>query len=145
MQKQILEYIEKHLSLHLCGYRKGYSAPIALISMLKKWKLSIGKKGFAGEVLMDLSKAFDTMNHQLLLLHAYEFSKRTLAIIYRYLPNSKQRIKLNVFSFWKDLTALQLYSKDTPTQIISCEYCEICKNIYFEEHLRTVASVDLRT
>ena len=24
-----------------------------------------------------------------------------------------------------------------PAQLLSCEYCEIFKNIYFEEHLRT--------
>ena len=44
MQKQILQYIDKHLSLHLCGYRKGYSTQTALISMLEKWKLSMIKK-----------------------------------------------------------------------------------------------------
>ena len=32
---------------------------------------------------------------------------------------------------------LQLYQKDTPTQVFSCEYCEIFKNTYLEEHLRT--------
>ena len=55
---------------------------------------------------MDLSKAFDTINHPLLLvkLHAYGFSKQALAIICIYLPNRKQRIKINnVFSSWKDL------------------------------------------
>ena len=106
MQKQILEYIDKHLSPHLCGYRKGYSKQTALISMLEKWKLSIDNKGFAGGVLMDLSKAFDTINHQLLLakLHAYGFSQQALAIICSYLSNRKQRIKINnVFSSWKDL------------------------------------------
>ena len=105
MQKQILEYIDKHLSPHLCGYRKGYSTQTALISMLEKWKLSIDNKGFAGGVLMDLSKAFDTINHQLLLakLHAYGFSKQALAIVCSYLSNRKQRIKINVFSSWKDL------------------------------------------
>ena len=30
--------------------------------------------------------------------------------------------------------------KNTPTQLFSCEYCEIVKNTYFEEHLRTTAS-----
>ena len=67
MQKQILEYIEKHLSPNLSGYRKGYSTQMALTSMLEKWKLFIDNKGFSGEVLMELSKAFDTINHQLLL------------------------------------------------------------------------------
>ena len=60
MQKQILVYIDKHLSPHLYGYRKGYTA---LIFMLEKWKLSVDNKGFAGGVLLDLSKAFDTINH----------------------------------------------------------------------------------
>ena len=36
MQKQILEYVDNHLSPHLCGYRKGYSTQTALISMLEK-------------------------------------------------------------------------------------------------------------
>ena len=74
--------------------------------MLEKWKLSIYYKVFASEVLMDLSKSFDTINHQLLLakLHDYGFSKQVLAIICSYLSNRKQRIKINnVFSSWKDL------------------------------------------
>ena len=74
--------------------------------MLEKLKLSMDNKGFAGGVLMDLSKAFDTINHQLLLakLHAYGFSQQALAIICSYLSNRKQRIKINnVFSSWKNL------------------------------------------
>ena len=54
--------------------------------MLEKWKLSIDNKGFAGGVLMDLSKAFETINLPLLLakLLAYGFSKQALAIICSY-------------------------------------------------------------
>ena len=62
------EYIDKHLSAHLCGYRKVYSTQTALIFMFEKWKLSIDNKGFTGRVLMDLRKAFDAINHQLLLV-----------------------------------------------------------------------------
>ena len=36
---------------------------------------------------------------------------------------------------------LQLYQKETSTQVFSCEYCKILKNTCFEEHLRTAASV----
>ena len=89
MQKQTLEYIDKHLSPHLCGYRKEYSTQTALISMLDKWILFIDNKGFAGGLLNDLSKAFDTINHPSLLakLHAYGFSKQALAAICSYLSN----------------------------------------------------------
>ena len=31
--------------------------------------------------------------------------------------------------------------KKTPTQVFSCEICEIFKNTYFEEHQRTTASL----
>ena len=81
MQKQILEYIDKHVSPHLCGYRKGYSTQIALISMLGKWKLSIDNKGYSGGVLMNLSKAFETINHPLLSanLRSYGFSKTSFS------------------------------------------------------------------
>ena len=36
---------------------------------------------------------------------------------------------------------LELHYKEIPTQELSCGYCEIFKNTYFEEHLRTAASV----
>ena len=85
--------MEKYLSEYLCGYRKGYNAQHALLSMIEKWKLSLAKNEYAGAVLMDLSKAFDCLNHDLLLakLHAYGFSKKSLALIRSYLKNRWQR------------------------------------------------------
>ena len=41
-------------------------------------------------------------------------------------------------SFFNKVTDLQ-----TPTQVFSCEYCEIFKNTYFEEHLQTTASASV--
>ena len=54
--------------------------------MLEKWKLSKDKKGFSGGILVDLSKAFNTINRPLLLakLHTYRFSKQALAVICSY-------------------------------------------------------------
>ena len=68
----------------------------------------------------------------------------------------KRHARLFVESHWQpDLSSfifyscraewLQLYSKVIPTQVLSCEYCEIFKNTYFEEHLQTAASVPLIT
>ena len=36
------------------------------------------------------------------------------------------------------------FIKGTPTQLLSCEYCEIFQNSYFEEHLRTAAFIQRR-
>ena len=54
-------------------------------------------KGFAGAILMDLSKAFDCLNHELLIakLEAYGFSRSALKLVYDYLSNRKQRVKIN--------------------------------------------------
>ena len=55
---------------------------------------------------MDLSKAFDTLNHDLLIakLHAYGFSIKSLCLIKSYLSNRWQRTKVNsTFSTWSEL------------------------------------------
>ena len=38
----------------------------------------------------------------------------------------------------------KVYYKETPTKVFYCEYCEIFKSTYFEEHLRAAASGGLR-
>ena len=76
MQKQITDHIGKFLSPFLCGHRKGFSTQYALLSLIERWWLCLDKQGFAGGLSIDLSKAFDTIYHELLIakLHAYGFS-----------------------------------------------------------------------
>ena len=100
MHHQVSEYIDKHLSPFLCGYRKGFNTQTALLSLLEKWKSTLDKKEFAGAVLMDLSKAFDTfdtISHELLIakLNPYGFSEPSLKLIYDYLKDRLQHIKIN--------------------------------------------------
>ena len=80
MQRQITAYVEDFLSPFWCGYRNGFSAQHALLSMLEKWRNSLDKGGYG--VLMDLSKAFDTLNHDLLIatFHVYGFDKNSLSL-----------------------------------------------------------------
>ena len=106
IHKQITAFMEKYLSPYLCGYRKGFNTQQALISLLEKWKQNLDKGGYAGAILMDLSKAFDTINHDLLIakLNAYGFHKDALALIKSYLTNRWQRTKINgKFSSWIEL------------------------------------------
>ena len=73
---------------------------------MRKGKNSLDRRGYAGAVLMDLSKAFYCLNHDLLIakLHAYGFSKKSLQLIMSYLKNRWQRTKVNTsFSSWSEL------------------------------------------
>ena len=77
-----------------------------MITLLEKWRRTLDKRGFSGTILMDLSKAFDCLNHELLIakLHAYGFSKKTVTLIRNYLISRWPRIKINTaFSSWTEL------------------------------------------
>ena len=106
LHKQMSLHVEEHLSPYLCGYRKGFRTQQALLSLLERWKNVLDKKRYGGTALMDLSKAFDTLNHDLLAakLHAYDFSEESPQLIKSYLTKRWQRTKFNVsFSNWTEL------------------------------------------
>ena len=74
--------------------------------MIESWKKALDNEGIAGGVLVDLSKAFDTINHKLLIakLHAYGFDLSSLEIIYDYLSDRWQRTKIHAsFSSWSKI------------------------------------------
>ena len=83
MQKQILGYIGNFLSLYLCGYRKSFGTQQALLVSIENWEKALDNKGFGRVVLMDLSKAFGTINHDLLIAkrHVYGFSNGSLNLL----------------------------------------------------------------
>ena len=106
MFDQICIYMNNHLSDYLCGFRKGYSTQQCLVVMLEKWRKALDKRKNAGALLTDLSKAFDCLNHELLIakLEAYGFDYLSLAYIFSYLSGRKQRTKVNnSFSKWSDI------------------------------------------
>ena len=61
MCNQITTYMYEYLSCYLCSYRKGFNTQTALSSLIEKWKQIIDNKGYGAAILMDLSKAFDTI------------------------------------------------------------------------------------
>ena len=53
---------------------------------------------------MDLSKAFDTLNHELLIAKLHGFGKESLMLLLSHLSNRWQRTKINAsFSSWTEL------------------------------------------
>ena len=108
LYNQIFNYIEPSLSPYLCGFRKGFNTQDCLIVMIEKWRKAIDKKEKAGAILTDLSKAFDSLDHKLLIakLSAYGFGKTSLELISSYLSSRTQRVKINnCFSNWGNISS----------------------------------------
>ena len=104
MFQQITSFVSRVLSPYLCGFRKGYNAQHALLRLKNKLNICLDKREYIGMFMMDLSKAFDCIPHEILIakLHAYGFSRDSLKLIYNYLKERKQRVKINAeYSSWE--------------------------------------------
>ena len=95
--KQINTYMEDKLSKCLTGFRKSHGTQHVLVTMLEKWKKAVDNEEYVSALFLDLSKAFGTINHDLLLakLKAYGFSSNTLKLMHSYLNNKKQQVQIN--------------------------------------------------
>ena len=97
IHNSITPFVNKFLSIFISAYRKNYSSNHVLIRLIENWKQSLDNRKVVGAVLMDLSKAFDCIPHDLLIakMHAYGFSIDSLKIFYSYLKGRKQNVKIN--------------------------------------------------
>ena len=97
IQNKITEHIDTLLKDIISAYRKRYSTSHLLMRLIENWKNNLDKKRYVGAVLMDLSKAFDCVPHDLLIakLHAYNFDRGTLRLFFTYLKDRKQGVKVN--------------------------------------------------
>ena len=84
----------------------GHSPQHALLNMLRKWQASLSNSGKVGAVLMDLSKAFDCLPHDLLIakMAAYGFGQDSLEVFLSYLKNRKHRVRIgSSLSDWLEI------------------------------------------
>ena len=103
---QITKFSDQFLSKYLCGFRKGYSSQYALLNMLRDWQKCLKNSGKVGAILMDLSKAFDCLPHDLLIakMEAYGFGITTLKFMFSYLSKRKHRVRIGSFvSDWLEV------------------------------------------
>ena len=89
--------MEDKISNYVTGFRKSHGTQHSLVIMLERWKQATDKGEYISVMYMDISKAFDTINHDLLLakLRAYGFSTSALNLLYSYLKYRKQKIVIN--------------------------------------------------
>ena len=93
---QINDYIDSYFSDPLIGFRKNQSTQHCLTKIPEKWKHLLDNGYNTGVHFLDLSKAFDLLNHSLLLakLDAYGFSLKSTTFIQSYLNKRMQKVNV---------------------------------------------------
>ena len=103
---QLSQHSEQFLNSILCGFRKAHNTQHPLFKLLHSWQRELDSGGFVGTILMDLSKAYDCISHELLIakLEFYDLDEISLKLILNYLSHRKQRTKIgSSFSSWFDI------------------------------------------
>ena len=104
LAKQLKAFYLNILSDFISAYRRNYSCETSLLRLTEDWRKSRDNKEIVAVVSMDLSKAFDSIPHALLLakFKAYGLSERSTELLKSYLSGRIQRVKIgDMFSNWE--------------------------------------------
>ena len=100
ISKQMVLFIEKYKILYIYqyGFRRRHSTSLALIDMVDKIKDALDKNEYVLGIFLDITKAFDSVNHEMLYkkLEHYGFRGHFLYLIKRYLSNNTKSDQRNV-------------------------------------------------
>ena len=103
MYDQLYDVFKSKCSLNMSGFLRGHSCCTALLKMVDDWILALDFKEITGSIAIDLSKAFDSICHNLLLakLRAYGLNDDAIAFLQSYLTDRQQKVKFHgKFSEW---------------------------------------------
>ncbi|KAL9962094.1 hypothetical protein ACROYT_G031165 [Oculina patagonica] len=94
---QLYNAFQPPFSLNMPGFLRGHSCYTALIKMVDDWRLALDSKKVTGSIAIDLSKAFDSICHSLLLakLSAYGVGDEATRFLHSFLSDRKQTVKVN--------------------------------------------------
>ena len=91
--------LDKHKLIYECqsGFRRNHSCQTSLTKMVDNWFTTMNNNEIVGAVLLDLSKAFDLVNHQILKqkLSVYKFSQLSQRWFDSYLSNRFQQVQIS--------------------------------------------------
>ena len=137
IKSQIVSFLDQKLSQFLSAYRKSYGTQHVLIRLIEEFKKYLDNDYVVGAILMDLSKAFDCVPHDLLLakLSAYGFSNEALSYVMTYLTDRKQSTRLNNF-----YSTFQLILSGVPQGSI---LGPILFNIFFNDFLYFIKTANV--
>ena len=96
---QMMNFIDKHkvLFIYQYGFRRKHSTSLALIDIVDKIKFAIDNNEYALGILLDITKAFDSTNHDILLskLEHYGFRGHSLLFLESNFTDRRQYISTN--------------------------------------------------
>ena len=96
---RLTAHLDSHniLSHHQYGFRKNYSTELAVNDIHEKLLNNLDKGLNSCTVFLDLAKAFDSVDHTILLRKLYKYGIRgiTLKLLESYLSNRSQFVKVN--------------------------------------------------
>jgi len=99
MYKRLYSFLEQHNILfeNQFGFRKNNSTTFALLEITERIKETIDKHNYGCGIFIDLRKAFDTVNHSILLTKLKHYGIRDTSFNWfnSYLSNRKQYVFLN--------------------------------------------------
>ena len=97
---QITEHFNTIFNPFLAAFRAGYGCQTTLLRVIEDWKEALDENKYIAAILMDLSKAFDCLPHDLLLLKMehYGLSSSAVNLVKSYLSNRNQCVKLGSFT-----------------------------------------------
>lgn len=115
MEHVLCSHLSNHLQInniltpHQHGFRKGFSNETQLISVLDDWLSSLHKQTRTHVLLIDFSKAFDSVPYQRLLLkllNYYGIAGNSLSWIENFLLDRTQRVQVSgTRSSWISVTS----------------------------------------
>ena len=95
----LINFLDKHKLIYdnQSGFRRNHSCQTSLTKMVDNWFTAMNNNEIVGAVLLDLSKAFDLVNHQILKqkLSAYKFSHLSQRWFDSYLSNRFQQVQIS--------------------------------------------------
>ena len=94
--RQLTSYFDCLFSKYLSGFRQKCSGQSTLLRMIEEWKSALDNGNMVGSIAIDLSRAFYSLPHGLLLakIYAYGVNIESCKLIASYLHNRHHRVKI---------------------------------------------------